>query len=103
LACDHAGHPIAYRINGISRENNNEEGRHDGRPWFVFVVFLAGRRSGERRFAVRHQHVRAGCLYRERLVLVLEPHKLGFQVPYSLLETAHLGKHTGVGTADVAE
>jgi hypothetical protein len=95
--------PIAYRINGISRGNNNEEGRHDRRPWFVFVVFLADRRSGERRFAVRHQHVRAGCLYRERLVLVLEPHKLGFQVPYSLLETAHLGNHTGVGTADVAE
>jgi hypothetical protein len=82
---------------------NNEEGRRDWRPWFVFVVFLADRRSGERRFAVRHQHVRVGCLHRERLVLFLEPDKLGFQVAYSLLEAAHLGNDAGVGTADVAE
>ena len=100
---DHAGHPITYRVNGISRGNNNEEGRHGWRPWFVFVVFLADRRSGERRFAVRHQHVRAGCLYRERLVRFLKPDKLGFQVSYSLLEAAHLGNDAGVGTADVAE
>jgi hypothetical protein len=101
---DHAGHAITYRVNGISRGNNNEEGRRGWRPWFVFVVFLADRRSGERRFAVRHQHVvRAGYLYRERLVLFLEPDKFGFQVSYSLLEAAHLGNHAGVGTADVAE
>jgi hypothetical protein len=72
-------------------------------PRFVFVVFLADQRSGERRFAVRHQHVLVRCLYRERLVLFLEPDKLGFQVPYSLLEAAHLGNDAGVGTADVAE
>jgi hypothetical protein len=74
-----------------------------GAPDSSSVVFLAGRRSGERGFAVRDQHVRTGSLYRERLVLFLEPDKLGFQVPYSLLEAAHLGNHAGVGTADVAE
>jgi hypothetical protein len=60
-------------------------------------------RSGERGFAVRDQHVRVGSLYRERFVLFLEPDELGFQVPYSLLEAAHLGNHAGVGTANVAE
>jgi len=72
-------------------------------PDSSFVVFLADRRSGERGFAVRDQHVRTGSLYRERLVLFLEPDKLGFQVPYSLLEAAHLGNHAGIGTADVAK
>jgi len=66
-------------------------------------VFLAGQRSGERGLAIRHHHVRVGCLYRKRVVLFLEPDKLGFQVTYSLLEAAHLGNHAGVGTADVAE
>ena len=42
-------------------------------------------------------------LHRKRVVLVLEPNKLGFQVPYALLEPTHLGKHAGIGTADVAE
>ena len=84
-------------------EINNEEGRRYRRPKFVFVVCLAGRRSGERGLAIRYQHVRVGSLYRERVVLFLEPNKLGFQVTYSLLEAAHLGNHAGVGTADVAE
>jgi len=44
-----------------------------------------------------------GRLYRERFVLFLEPDKLGFQVPYSLLEAAHLGNDAGVGTTDMAE
>jgi hypothetical protein len=35
--------------------------------------------------------------------LFLEPDKLGFQVPYSLLEAAHLGNDARIGTADVAE
>ncbi len=63
------------------------------------------RPSGERWLAVPHQHVLVlvGCLERQRVVLFLEPHKLGFQVPYSLLEAAHLGNHAGIGTADVAE
>jgi hypothetical protein len=90
-------------LSRLSRGNNNEEGRRGGRPWFVFVVFLAAKRSGERGFAVRHQHVLVSSLYRERVVLFLEPDKLGFQVPYSLLEAAHLGNHAGIGTADVAE
>jgi len=42
-------------------------------------------------------------LKRKRVILFLEPDKLGFQVPYSLLEAAHLGNHAGIGTADVAE
>ena len=42
-------------------------------------------------------------LQRKRVVLFLEPDKLGFQVPYSLLEAAHLGNYAGVGTADVTE
>ena len=33
----------------------------------------------------------------------LEPDKLGFQVANTLLQTAHFGDHTRVGTADVAE
>ena len=40
---------------------------------------------------------------RKRVVLFLEPDKLGFQVANTLLETAHFGDHTRVGTADVAE
>jgi hypothetical protein len=64
---------------------------------------LASRRSGERGFAGRYQQVRASTVYRQRVVLLLEPNKLGFQVSYSLLETAHLGYHAGIGTADVAE
>jgi hypothetical protein len=59
--------------------------------------------SGERRLAVPHQHVRVGRLYRKRVVLFLEAYKLGFQVPYSLLEAAHLGNHAGIRTADVAK
>jgi len=42
-------------------------------------------------------------LNRERVIFFLKPHKLGFQVAYSLLEAAHLGNHAGIGTADVAE
>jgi hypothetical protein len=64
---------------------------------------LAGRRSGERGLAFRHQHVLVRRVYRQRVVLFLEPNQLGFQVTYSLLETAHLGYHAGIGTADVAE
>ena len=39
----------------------------------------------------------------KRVVLVLEPHKLGFQVANALLETAHFRDHTRVVTADVAK
>jgi hypothetical protein len=39
----------------------------------------------------------------KHVVLVLEPSELGFQVPNTLLEAAHLGYHAGIGTADVAE
>ena len=42
-------------------------------------------------------------LNRERVILFLKPHKLGFQVAYSLLEAAHLRDDAGIGTADVAE
>jgi hypothetical protein len=67
------------------------------------LSFSCGLRSGERGFAVRYQHVRVGRLYVERVVLFLEPDKLGFQVSYSLLEAAHLGNDAGIGTADMAE
>ena len=56
-----------------------------------------------RRLAIRHQHVLVASLNHERFVLFLKPHKLGFQVAYSLLEAAHLGYDAGIGTADVAE
>ena len=39
----------------------------------------------------------------KRVVLVLKPGKLGFQVANTLLETAHFRDHTRVGTADVAK
>jgi hypothetical protein len=70
----------------------------------LFAVCLVPlRSSGERGFAIRYQHARVSCLYRKRVVLFLEPDKLGFQVPYSLLEATHLGNHAGIGTADVAK
>jgi hypothetical protein len=83
-------------------EITTKRGAATGAPDSSFL-FPRGQRSGERRFAVRYQHVRVGSLDRERFVLFLEPNKLGFQVPYSLLEAAHLRKHAGIGTADVAE
>jgi hypothetical protein len=82
----------------------NEEGRRQRRPWFVFVVLPRPLRSSdERGLAIRRQYFLVACLNRECVVLFLEPYELGFQVAYSLLETAHLGKHAGIGTADVAE
>ena len=39
----------------------------------------------------------------KRVVLVLKPGELGFQVANALLETAHFRDHTRVGTADVAK
>jgi len=46
--------------------------------------------SCERWLAARHQElIIAGSRY-ECIILALEPHKLGFQVSHSLLESAHL-------------
>jgi len=42
------------------------------------------RSSDVRRLAIRHQHVLVASLNHERFVLFLKPHKLGFQVAYSL-------------------
>lgn len=39
----------------------------------------------------------------KRVVLFLEPHKLGFQIPYALLKATHFRDHPRVWTADVAE
>jgi hypothetical protein len=60
------------------------------------------RSSGERRLAVQYKHVfvTAGS---ERVVLFLKPSKLGLQITNTLLETAHLGEHARIWTADVAE
>jgi hypothetical protein len=75
------------------------------RPWFV-LQFLPCRvsSSGESWLAVQYQHVILVTGSGDKcVVLFLEPHKLGFQVANALLETAHLGDHAGIGTADVAE
>jgi hypothetical protein len=69
-------------------------------PWNQRYLRL----SGERRLAVDNEHV---LVVRQpsgkSIVLFLKPHKLGFQVANTLLETAHFRDHTRVGTADVAE
>jgi len=39
----------------------------------------------------------------QRVVLLLKPDKLGFQIPYALLEATHFGDHARIWTADVAE
>jgi hypothetical protein len=60
--------------------------------------------SGERWLAVQYEHVILMTATSGKcVVLFLEPDKLGFQVTNALLETAHLGDHTRIGTADVAE
>jgi hypothetical protein len=62
------------------------------------------RSSGVRRLAVQYEHALLMTdASGQRVVLFLEPRKLGFQVANTLLETAHLGDHAGIGTADVAE
>jgi hypothetical protein len=62
------------------------------------------RSSGVRRLAVQYEHVfLVTVTSSKRVVLFLKPCKLGFQVANTLLETAHLGDHAGIGTADVAE
>ncbi len=73
---------------------------------YSFLLFAASPcqcSSGEHWFPVPDQHVLVRNLRRERVVLFLEPSELGFQVPNTLLEAAHLGYHAGIGTADVAE
>ena len=57
----------------------------------------------ERGLALPYQHVLVCSLNRKRVILFLKPHKLGFQVAYSLLEAAHLRNDAGIGTADVAK
>jgi hypothetical protein len=62
------------------------------------------RSSGKRGLAIENEHVLVVRQPRsERVILVLEPHKLGFQVANALLETAHFRDHTRIGTADVAK
>jgi hypothetical protein len=39
----------------------------------------------------------------ERVILGLDPYKLGFQVLDALLKPSHLGEESRVGTADVTE
>jgi hypothetical protein len=67
-------------------------------------VAVPARRSGERGLAIQNQlGFVVSCLSGERVVLLLKPNKFGLEVTYSLLETAHLGNHTRIWTADVAE
>jgi hypothetical protein len=62
------------------------------------------RSSGKRRLTVQNEHVvLVADASGERVVLFLEPHKLGFQVANTLLETAHFGDHARIGAANVAE
>jgi hypothetical protein len=69
-------------------------------PWVADYL----RSSGKRGLAVENEHVFVVRQSRsECIVLFLEPDKLGFQVANALLETAHFGDHTRIGTADVAE
>ena len=67
------------------------------------VAVSCRRSSSERGLAISHHRIFVRDLSSERVVLFLEPHKLGFQVPNTLLEAAHLGYHAGIGTANVAE
>ena len=73
-------------------------------PWASGTLAGYLRSSGERGLVVENQHV---LVVRQssskRVVLFLEPHKLGFQVANTLLEAAHFRDHAGIGTADVAE
>jgi hypothetical protein len=69
-------------------------------------VLLAGLRrcsSGKHRLAGPDQQVVLTDLSGKRVLLLLKPHKLGFQVTNTLLEAAHLGDHADIGPADVAE
>jgi hypothetical protein len=62
-------------------------------PLIRFVVCTASscqRSSSERGLTIPDQHVLVSCLLGKRVVLNLEPRKLGFQIPYTLLQTAHL-------------
>jgi hypothetical protein len=55
------------------------------------------RLSGQRRLTVQYEHVvLVTAASRERIVLFLEPNKLGFQVANTLLKTAHLGDYTRI-------
>jgi hypothetical protein len=62
------------------------------------------RSSGKRRLAVQNEHIiPLSAASGKRVVLFLEPHKLGFQVANALLQAAHLGDHAWIWAADVAE
>jgi hypothetical protein len=62
------------------------------------------RSSGKRGLTVQNEHV---LVVREprgkRVILVLKPGKLGFEVANALLKATHFRDHTRVGTADVAK
>ena len=66
-------------------------------------ALLCRRSSCERWLAARYQELFVAGPSHKCIVLVLKPHKLGFQVSHSLLETAHLRDHPGIGTANVAK
>ena len=72
-----------------------------GAPTFVVQVVAP---SGERRLALPISDEQfVAYLGGQCVILVLEPHQRGFQVSHSLLETAHLRDHPGIGTANVAK
>jgi len=57
---------------------------------FPRFALLCQRSSCERWLAARYQELIIAGSRRECIILLLEPHKLGFQVSHSLLESAHL-------------
>lgn len=57
---------------------------------FLSFALLCQCSSCERWLAARHQELIIAGSRCECIILALEPHKLGFQVSHSLLESAHL-------------
>jgi hypothetical protein len=79
------------RANGGHKFNVSGQPKRDAEkraPHGVLFLSLSAL-SGERWLAHRDQQVIADGSH-EDIVLILEPGKLGFQVTYSLLQTAHL-------------
>jgi hypothetical protein len=75
---------------------------HQGVPGSFVSAGMGGRSSGEHRLPGPNQQVTAD-LRGKRVLLILKPDKLGFQIAHALLEAAHLGDHAEIGPADVAE
>jgi hypothetical protein len=74
-----------------------------GRPAPSVTPQARGSGDAGRRLAVQNGHVLMTEASGKRVVVFLQPDELGFQVANTLLKTAHLGDHAGIGSDDVAE